>query len=128
MTTFNDIHNVIDDMYNSRREFRLAYNNLSDGNKYSIETKLTKAITKAVKTNKIALEIDFTLFSITILFENEDIAKKLKANVEIEIDGVLRNFLETIYNNKQNILEYLNNINNKVMDIYTVGQSIKIML
>ena len=46
-TTEHDIHNIVDEMYNSRSEFRNAYAKLTSGNSYTLETKLIKAITKA---------------------------------------------------------------------------------
>lgn len=127
-TTVHDIHNIVDEMYNSRSEFRNAYSKLTSGNSYTLETKLIKAITKATGTNKIAVEVDFTLFNINIIFESDKVANKLKPNVEVAIDGVLRSFLEIEFAHCPSILSYLENPKNKLMDIFTVGESIKVLL
>ena len=127
-TTVHDIHNIVDNMYNARSEFRSMYLNLSSGNLYTLETKITKAITKAVDTNKIDLDINLKEFYISIVFTSEELAKKLKTNVEVAIDGALRDFLTMYYTGNQQTKEYLDNSKNKLMDIYTVGQSIKILV
>lgn len=127
-TTVHDIHNIIDEMYNARSEFRSVYSKLTSGNSYTLETKLVKAITKATGTNKCGIEIDIPLFTINIIFESEEIASKLKKNVENGIDGVLRSFLETEFSSCPAIKSYLENPANKLIDIYTVGESIKILM
>ena len=127
-TTVNDIHNIIDDMYNSRSKFRSVYTNLPSAIDYTLESRITKSIVKAVGTTKIGLEIDIPSFSITVLFEDNNLAKKYKSIVESSIDGVLRSFLEKELISDKEAQSYLENPGNKLMDIYTVGESIKVLI
>lgn len=126
MTTFNDIHNVIDDMYNARSEFRSIYLSLSGGKKYSLEEYLTRKISESVKV-KVDISVDISIFNITVTFDNDKLSRENKNKIDIALDGAIRNFLES-NTTKEELLKYLQNPANKIMDIYTVGESIKILM
>lgn len=129
MTTAYDIHNIIDTMYNTRSEFRSKYTKLPAGIISSIETKLIKSITSSVGEKiKVGVEIDLTEFTITVIFESEDIAKKKKNAVESAVDGVLRSFLEKEYLSNESIITYIENPANKLMDTFIVGESVKFII
>ena len=124
MTNINDKFNkVIDNMYNVRSSIRQLYlnNNIS-----GLESELSNTIQNTLKSKCTSTYISVGTFSISIDIE-ENTSNRTLQTVENRIDSVLRNFIKSS-TSENNVLEYVNNINNPIFDSYTVGNSLKFLL
>ena len=128
MTALNqNISKILDRMYNIRSQSRSIYLNCLNSDIYNLED-LIKLEIKSILKNKGEIEINIKLFSINInINDDAQLSNRSIQNIYFKIDTILRNFIKEHTENKE-ILDYINNTYNSILDYFTVGNSIKFIL
>ena len=122
-----NISKILDRMYNIRSQSRSIYLNCLNSDIYNLED-LIKLEIKSILKNKGEIEINIKLFSINInINDDAQLSNRSIQNIYFKIDTILRNFIKEHTENKE-ILDYINNTYNSILDYFTVGNSIKFIL
>ena len=128
MTTQNqNLTHILDRMYNMRSEIRSVYLNSSAGTIYSLETSIRDSVSSLFK-NKGSIDINVKEFTINIsLIENHGLSNRTIQNIYFRIDSMLREFIKSNATNSQ-LVDYVSETINSILDYYVVGDSIKFLL
>ena len=124
----NDIHNIIEDMYEARSKFRNEYAALNAYYSCQLEDNIKKAILNAIVPHIATIEIDFNSFNINIIFENAKVASDMRMIVASSVDTIIRSFLSERLFTDKDLMIYLNNNKNPLMDIFIIAECVKILI
>lgn len=127
MTTNKDISAIIDRMYSIRSQIRGLYINSNNDSIYTLEDNIKSSISSLIK-NKGNIEINIREFSINISFNEElNISNRTMQTIYCRIDSILRDYIKSKSTNND-ILQYIDNLNNSIVDYYQVGNCLKFLL
>ncbi len=123
-----NVNTIIKTMYDSRILLRNIYMYSSSTDIYNLKDNIEKSIRKSLKDDCIDTNINILSFEIIItLKENCNISNKKKYNTIEAICDLLRSYVENHTTNSDMLL-YISNLDNPIVDIFTVGDSIKLIL
>ena len=128
MTGVNqNITKILDRMYQSRSLTRSIYLKSLNVDIYNLENLINSEINSILK-NKGTIEISIRQFSISInINENNQLSNRAIQNIYFKVDNILRDYIRNQTDNKD-ILDYINNTYNSILDYFSVGNSIKFIL
>ena len=128
MTGVNqNITKILDRMYQSRSLTRSIYLKSLNVDIYNLENSINLEINSILK-NKGTIETSVRQFSINInINENNQLSNRTIQNIYFKVDNILRDYIRNHTDNKD-ILDYINNTYNSILDYFSVGNSIKFIL
>ena len=122
------VNEIVKTMYDSRLLLRDIYLQSSIIDIYNLKDDIEKCIKRILKDEYTDINIDILSFEINIVLKLEsNLSDKKKNNLIKSIYDIIKLYVQNHASNAD-ILFYLSNVYNPIFDIYTVGNSIKLIL
>ena len=127
-TTPDNIDTIVKTMYDARLLLRNIYQQSSINDIYVLKDNIEKCIKRILKDDYISIDINILLFEIDIVLKEDSIVSNKKKSSLIEnICNIIRSFTQC-HTSNTDILLYISNLDNPIFDVFTIGNSIKLIL